>query len=92
MVSDKPVRRGRPRVPDERRQRTLTCYLEVRLIEHLDALAQQQGRPRNDLIKEALHHYLSVPHAVHVDAPERPGTPAPAPTGWHRHGAADRGG
>ncbi len=69
MAAQHPLRRGRPPIPIERRQRTLTCYLEVRLIEHLDRLAQQQGRPRNDLIKEALHTYFGAPTVSQVETP-----------------------
>ena len=58
MVREKRARWGRPPLDEERRNRTITCYLEVRQIARLDELAGAQGRSRNELIREAVGSFL----------------------------------
>ncbi len=59
-MREKRARWGRPPLDEERRNRTITCYLECRQIARLDELAGAQGRSRNDLIREAVRAYLGA--------------------------------
>lgn len=57
-MREKRARWGRPPIDEERRNRTITCYLEIRQIARLDELAGAQGRSRNDLLREAVRAFL----------------------------------
>ncbi len=51
---------GRPTLPAEERKGPLTCYMPIRVIEQLNAIATSRGTSRNKLMAQVLCEFAAA--------------------------------